>query len=151
MKILVGGAAMMILIAGVIAEVEPKPSPLSVFFMAGVGGTFTSLATYLLAGKKNDSHSLASHLLGNVGIACSLGGMTSMHLAPKMTGIPGGDVYQTVFIGAIFGISGMALIGGIRGMLTTTAIKEMIARALGLEMPVKGKKKAAVIGDDDTK
>lgn len=148
MKLLGGGAVMMVMMAGIIVESEQKMSPLSVFFMAGVGGTFTSLATYLLAGKKNDSHSLAAHMLGNIGIACSLGAVVAMHIAPKLTGIPGTDVFQIVAVGGLFGISGMAVIGAIRGMLTANAIREAIARAFGLEVPSKGKKKTIPDADD---
>lgn len=151
MKLLCCGATVMIIMAGVIAEQEVTTvSPLTVFFMAGVGGTFTSLATYLLAGKKNDSHSLAAHMLGNIGIACSIGGMVAMHGAPMVTGIPGTDVFQIVFVGGLLGISGMALIGAVRGMLTVQSMQSMAARAFGLEVPDKHRKKAMPPGADDT-
>lgn len=153
MKLLVGGATIMILTAGIIVEREANPlSPLSVFFLAGIGGTFTALATYLLAGKKNDSHSLAAHMLGNVSIAVSLGTMAAMHGAPRVTGVPADDVFQIVFIGGLTGISGMTLIGALRGMLTKQTIQQMIATAFGLEVPTShGRKKPSPLDDDDTK
>lgn len=140
MKLLCGGTIAMVLMAGVIVEQEPKMSSIAVFFLASIGGTFTSLATYLLAGKNNDSHSLAIHLLGNVGIAGPIGGMVAMHGAPLMTGIPGDDVFQIVFVGGLLGISGFAVIAAIRGMLTVETIQMMAARAFGLDVPKRRSK-----------
>lgn len=151
MKLLAGGATMMILMAGIVVEREANPlSPLSVFFLAGIGGTFTALATYLLAGKKNDSQSLAAHMLGNVAIAVSLGTMAAMHGAPRMTGIPADDVFQIVFVGGISGISGMAFIGALRGLLTVKALQQIIATMCGLEVPSKSSRKKQAVMSDDT-
>lgn len=153
MKLLCGGAAMMVVMAGIVVEREANPlSPLSVFFLSGIGGTFTALATYLLTGQKNDSKSLAAHMLGNVSIAVTLGAMAAMHGAPRLTGIPADDVFQIVFVGGITGISGMTAIGALRGMLTAKVMQQIIASMCGLEVPApKSRKKPSPLDDDDTK